>query len=231
MVLDKKKIDQAKIAAAKAAMQFVKDGMILGLGSGSTAEHFIEILSSYHQDGLRIECVPTSTRSETKARQLGLPVISGNDIIEIDLTIDGADEVDQQKSLIKGGGGALLREKIIAETSQQFIVIVDETKLVKQLGKFPLPLEISSFAHHSTLRRLKEQGYLPTLRMKDASSPYLTDNGNFIVDLKFKEGIADPIKENSRLKEIAGVLETGLFCRLAKLIVIGYVNGESALME
>ncbi len=230
-ISDQENIKQAKIIAAKAALPLVQNGMILGLGSGSTAELFIELLGESCKRGLKVTCVPTSVKSEQRAKELGIVLLDFHAINHIDLTIDGADEVDNHKFLIKGGGGALLREKIIAQSSAEFVVIVDHTKLVDQLGRFPLPIEISTFAYSSTIRRLQENGHKPKLRMIDRQIPYVTENGNFIVDLQFENRIKDPVKENSKLKDIAGVLETGLFCHMTKQVIVGYANGTSQVIE
>lgn len=217
----------AKKSAAYAAAAFVKNGMIVGLGTGSTATLFIERLIELYREGLNISVVATSSRTEALARKGELPVVDINGLISIDLTIDGADEVDENKCMIKGGGGALLREKIIASMSKELIIIVDETKLVDRLGKkFPLPVEIVPFAHTATMCRIEKLGCSGKLRTDASGEIFKTDNGNYIYDIHFKELIEDPKQLELRLKEIVGVIESGLFVHLANRIVIGYNNGN-----
>ena len=219
----------AKAAAGKAAAQLIESGMIVGLGTGSTAAFFIENLGQRCRSGeLQIHAVASSEQSVKLAQSCGIPLIAASEITRVDLTVDGADEVDPQKRLIKGGGGALLREKILASSSREMIVILDETKLVDQLGLFPLPIEISPFAYQTTLARLAEYGYRGHLRLTSSQQPFLTDNQHYIVDIALREYSAPlpPEQHDQQLKRIPGVLETGFFIGIAGRLVIGYVNGE-----
>ncbi|HTQ26811.1 MAG TPA: ribose-5-phosphate isomerase RpiA [Puia sp.] len=220
----------AKKNAADAAVNFVSSGMIVGLGTGSTAYWAIEKIGErMRQEGLQIKAIATSKRSEEQARSLNIPIYSFADIDEIDITIDGADESDAAFNLIKGGGGALLREKIVASNSKQLIVIADETKLVKHLGKFPLPVEIALFGWEKTFKKLKALGCTPHLRM-DKQQPYLTDNGNYIIDCAFNE-ISNPPELHEQINRIVGVMENGLFINLAKKLVIAYMDGTTKVFE
>jgi ribose 5-phosphate isomerase A len=215
----------AKKAAGEAAAELIKDGMLVGLGTGSTAAFFIQALGKRCQEGLKISAVATSQQSSRQAQQFDIPLEDPNSIVSLDVTVDGADEIDHHKNMIKGGGGALLREKLLAQSSKEMIVIVDETKLVDYLGTHPLPVEIVKFLYRSILQRIKDHGYQGTLRLTREHEPYLTDNGNFIVDIQYPTPIIDPIKEHERLKNITGVIETGLFFNLAGRVVIGYEDG------
>jgi ribose 5-phosphate isomerase A len=216
----------AKKAAGQAAAELVQDGMLIGLGTGSTAAFFIEALSKKCKEGLKISAVATSEQSARQAQQLDIPLEDPETITSLDLTVDGADEIDPHKNMIKGGGGALLREKLLAQASQEMIVVVDESKLVEHLGTHPLPVEIVPFLYRSTLQRLANEGYQGVLRLNRDKDPYVTDNGNYIVDIHYSDPILNPIKEQERLKNITGVIETGLFFHLAGRVIIGYENGS-----
>lgn len=216
----------AKKSAGYAAAAFIQDGMIVGLGSGSTAAFFIERLIERCRNGLKILAVATSSRSESLAREGGITIIDINTLSSIDLTVDGADEIDKNKRMIKGGGGALLREKIVASMSKEMVVVVDETKLVDRLGKFPLPVEIVPFAYTATIHRIEQLGHSGKLRINASGEQYMTDNGNYIYDINFKNFIADPEQLHHRLREIVGVVESGLFIHLAGRVVVGYNNGN-----
>lgn len=215
---------EAKKIAAEKAVESIRDGMIVGLGTGSTAYWAIQKIGAMVKNGLRINAVCTSLATEKLAREQAIPVVPFAGIQKIDLSIDGADEVDAQRNLIKGGGGALLREKIIAFHTHTYLVVVDETKQVKQLGRFPLPIEILSFAHELTLQKLEAFGR-PVLRKKEGRL-FQTDNGNLIADLQ-TEGIDDPAQWNQALHSIPGVLETGLFVHsMVSKIFVGTAEGE-----
>nr|WP_040951428.1 ribose-5-phosphate isomerase RpiA [Gorillibacterium massiliense] len=213
----------AKQAAAERAVEYITDGMIVGLGSGSTSELAIEAIARRVREGLQIKAVASSKKSEALAREGGIPIIPFSQVESIDLNIDGADEVDAFFHLIKGGGGAHLREKVLAYNSRRFVVIVDDSKLVDQLGKFPLPVEIVPFAYELTVKNLAGLGCRPVIR-KDKDDNYLTDNGNWIADCHFSV-IANPEKLEQSLKQIPGVVETGLFSAMADFIVVGYGDG------
>lgn len=215
---------EAKRAAAELAVEMLQDGMTVGLGTGSTVYHSIQAIGRKVSDGLSIKAVATSVHSEQLARQLGITIIPFSDIGEIDVTIDGADEVDPDWNLIKGGGGALLREKIVADASKRLIVIVDESKVVRQLGRFPLPVEVVPFGFELTERKLRELGCEPKLRTAD-SQPYITDNGNYIMDCEFGS-IAKPALLAEALHRIPGVVEHGLFIRMAAQVIVGRPDGS-----
>lgn len=216
----------AKKAAAKIAADHVKEGMRVGLGTGSTATYFISFLAERCRNGLRIQAVATSLQSAEKARQEGIPLVDINTLITLDLSVDGADEIDREKRMIKGGGGALLREKIVGAMSNEYLIIVDEGKMVKHLGKFPLAIEISPFGYSATLEKLEEKGYRSRLRMKSLDEIYVTDNGGYITDIQLRFPCLDPEKEDEQLKKIPGVLETGLFYRMVDKVIVGYGNGR-----
>jgi ribose 5-phosphate isomerase A len=184
------------------------------------------LLAEEVKAGLKIIGVPTSVATEKLARRLKIPLVADfGSFKKIDLTIDGADEVDPQLNLIKGGGGALAREKIVASRSERVIIVVDEEKLVKQLGKFPLPVEVLPFGWKSTLEILRDLGARVKLRQKDAKTPYCTDNGNYIVDCAFGK-IANPPVLAQQIKSIAGVVEIGLFISRADLVLVGRRDGR-----
>ena len=221
-------IDPKRLAAEK-AVEYVRDGMTIGLGTGTTAYWAIQRIGARVKEGLKIKAVSSSEHSASLAMDLKIQMVDINSISSIDLTIDGADEVDPQKNLIKGGGGALLREKILAINTKQYIIVVDESKMVKQLGKFPLPVEITSFASMLTLKKIEALGCTAQLRMKDGKQ-FVSDNGNLVTDCKF-EVIGDPGALNSELHAIAGVVETGLFVDYSPTIVVGYKNGNVVVIE
>lgn len=219
------KID-SKAAAGKAAAELIQDGMLVGLGTGSTAFHFIDHLIARCQQGLRIQAIATSNRSLEQAKAGNIPILDHNAITSLDVTVDGADEIDPQKRMTKGGGGALLREKIIASMSREMIVVIDESKLVQQLGAFPLPVEIVPFAFKATIDKINRLGYEGTLRSQTSSAPYITDNGNFIYDIHFRELRTNPEEDSEKLRSIPGVVETGFFFHLAGRVIIGRNNGQ-----
>lgn len=216
--------DQQKAQAAHKALEFIQDGQILGLGTGSTVHHFLTALGHRVQQGLRVRGVPTSQATAVYAGQLGIPLLSNEEPWDIHVAIDGADQVDPNLNLIKGGGGAFLREKIVATAAQQFIVIVDQVKQVHRLGlPFPLPVEIVPFGWRTTQRHLEKLGWPSPLRQR-TEQPFLTDNGNYVVDLHIPE-IADPATLESSLTEIPGVVECGLFLRMTSLLITGTNEG------
>ncbi|MGG1555832.1 ribose-5-phosphate isomerase RpiA [Paenibacillus ferrarius] len=218
---------EAKKAAAELAVErSVQDGMIVGLGTGSTAYWAIQKLGELVRQGLRIQTVATSVASEELARSLGIPQLVTADITEIDVTIDGADEVDPQWNLMKGGGGALLREKIVACASRKLVIVVDEGKLVQQLGAFPLPVEIVKFGWELTLRKLRAMGCEPALRLAADGQPVVTDNGNYLLDCRFG-AIAQPAELQAALQGTPGVVESGLFIGLAREVIVGYTGGKA----
>lgn len=219
---------RAKQAAGFAAASLIEDGMIVGLGTGSTAAFFIERLIQRYREGLKIRAIATSIRSEQQAREGGIPIIDINTVDELDITVDGADEIDHQKRMIKGGGGALLREKIVASMSREMVVIVDEKKVVDKLGEFPLPIEVVSFAHQAILRKIKEHGYRGIFRRDKNELLYQTDNGNLIVDIKLEKR-DNPESDDTILRGIPGVVETGFFFKMAGRVIVGYDSGKVSL--
>ncbi|MCM3629923.1 ribose-5-phosphate isomerase RpiA [Paenibacillus glycanilyticus] len=216
---------ESKRIAAEKAVEFVKEGMKVGLGTGSTAYWAIQAIGRrVKEEGLNIQAVATSVQSEQLAKEVGIPMMPFADVDVLDLTIDGADEVDPQLHLIKGGGGALLREKIVAAASKQLIIIVDESKDVKHLGKFPLPVEIVPFAFELTVKKLRKLGCEPKLR-KNGEELYVTDNGNYIADCEFGV-ITDPEALHDDLNRIPGVVDNGLFIHMANLVIVGSADGS-----
>lgn len=218
-------IDLEKAAAGRAAAAFVQDGMVVGLGTGTTAYYFIETLIQKYQAGLKIQVVASSERSLEQARHGGLPLVDIEKIDQIDLTVDGADEIDHQKRMIKGGGGALLREKILASSSKEMVVVIGRNKWVEALGQFPLPVEIAQFGSHLTVHKINRAGYQGTLRQKE-STLYVTDNGNFIYDVQLPYPCHHPETVDATLRQIPGVIATGFFFNLAGRVVIGFPNGQ-----
>ena len=222
-------MDQKQIAAESAA-ELVKNGMVIGLGSGSTAEIAIRILGGKVKNGLQITGVPTSHKSEEIARALGIRLATLEDYPALDLTIDGADEVELGSlDLIKGRGGALLREKIVASSSRQLIIVVDESKIVKRLGSHgEVPVEIVSFGWQSTARRLEKLGWKPTLRSETGGAPFVTDGGHYIVDCSFQTGISLQSRA-AQLHDTVGVVEHGMFLGMATEVHVGSASGVRIL--
>lgn len=216
--------DEAKRMAARRALEFVEDGMSLGLGSGTTSAIFIQELGARVRDGLRVRGVATSQASEDLARSLSIPITSFEETPELDLAIDGADEIGPGLALIKGGGGAMLREKIVESAARKFIVIADSTKLVEHLGKFPLPVEVIQMALPLVSRNLAAFGLNPKLRHHPDGSVYITDEGNYILDCAAGK-IADPEKTAAEIRGIVGVVEHGLFINMASFALIASGTG------
>jgi ribose 5-phosphate isomerase A len=215
--------DLEKEAAAQASLKFVRDGHVVGLGTGSTAAHFIKLLGNEVEQGLRIRGIPTSDRSRELAKSLGIALITLDDCQQIDVTVDGADEVDPQLRLIKGGGGALLREKIVASATRQMIVVADASKQVQRLGKFPLPVEVIKFAQALIAKRITDLGAEVQLRRDASGNPYLTDENNHILDCRFGE-IRDPDALARELSGMPGVVEHGLFIGMASVVLFARGN-------
>ncbi len=224
-------IDAAKFAAAKRACEFVESGMKVGLGTGSTAAWMVRCLGDLVKDGLKITGVPTSTRTADLAREVGIEVVTLEQAKWLDLTIDGADEFDPDLNLIKGGGGALLHEKIVATASEQMIVIADETKKVSALGAFPLPVEVIPFGWTTTQALIEET--LPSLdvltydvrRRMTGDEPFRSDEGNFILDLHLGR-IGDPRQFALVINQIPGIVENGLFVDICDVVVLGHGDGR-----
>lgn len=212
--------DREKQAAARAALELVQSGQVIGLGSGSTATCFVRLLAERVRQGLKIVGIPTSQATKELAEQLGIPLTTLEAHHQIDIDIDGADEIDPQLNLIKGGGGAFLREKVIASVSKRFVVIADSAKQVKRLGKFPLPVEVIAFAQSLIAPRIQKLGAEVVLRRHADSGVYVTDEGHHILDCTFGE-IPDPPLLARKLREIPGVVEHGLFIGMAEMALIG----------
>lgn len=215
--------DQEKEAAARASLKFVKDGQVVGLGTGSTAAYFIKLLGEQVKNGLRIRGIPTSVRSRELALSLGIPLTTLDECQEIAVTVDGADEVDPQLRLIKGGGGALLREKIVASATKQLVIVADATKQVPRLGKFPLPVEVIQFAQALVAKRITQLGAEVSVRKGVDGQPYVTDENNHILDCRFGE-IPDADGLARTLSEMPGVVEHGLFIGMASVVLFARGN-------
>lgn len=218
--------NEIKTNLGRAAAEIVENGMIVGLGSGSTAECFIKSLIKRSQKGLNIRAVSSSKNSLELAANGGISVSDINDVPHIDLTIDGADEIDPQKRMIKGGGGAHVREKILASSSSEMIVIVDETKLVDHLGKRNLPVEILFYGSPATKKKLESLGYTGKWRVQKDGSLFITDNGNILLDIIFESPIKNPEEIHEKIIRVPGVIDTGFFFNLAGRVLVGYENGQ-----
>jgi ribose 5-phosphate isomerase A len=217
----------AKQRAAEAALSYLQSNMIVGLGTGSTADFFLQALAAALKSGSlqSIRGVPTSKQSERRALELGIPLATLAQCPVIDVTVDGADEIAPDLDLIKGLGGALLREKVVAQNSRKLVIIADGGKVVAHLGeKSPLPVEVAVFGHEVQPAFLKTLGATPTLRRTPAGDVFVTDNGNYIYDCRFKR-IDDPMTIEAKLSARAGVVESGLFINLAQVVLIGKDDG------
>ena len=212
--------EKEKEAAARASVNYVKDGNVVGVGTGSTAKFVVEALAEKVKAGWKIRGIPTSVATEKLATSLGIQMITLADCQDIDVTIDGADEFDPNLCLTKGGGGALLREKIVASASKQMVVIADSSKQVARLGKFPLPVEVIKFAEPLVAKKIAAMGAKVTLRKTAAGEIFVTDEGNWILDCDFGQ-IPDPPALARKLSDTPGVVEHGLFVNLASVVVMG----------
>lgn len=210
--------------AAEEAVAHVRSGMVLGLGTGSTAALAVEAIGRKLAAGELADIVgiPTSTRTRDQSRSLGIPLTTLEEHPAVDLTIDGADEVDPHGNLVKGGGGALLWEKIVAAATELYIIVVDESKLVERLGAgFAVPIEVMPFGWGTHLEPMRSLGGEPLLRRDDAGEPYLTDGGHYIIDVAFPGGMEDPGSVDRALRDRPGVVETGLFLDMDPLVIVG----------
>jgi ribose 5-phosphate isomerase A len=218
--------DLEKEAAARSSLRFVKDGQVVGLGTGSTAAYFIHLLGEKVKNGLQIRGIPSSNRSREQAARLGIPLTTLDECQQIDVTVDGADEVDPQLRLIKGGGGALLHEKIVASATRQLVIVADATKRVPVLGKFPLPVEVVKFAKALVKKKIEALGARVEMRHNADGSPFLTDENNYILDCHFgqirgADGLAN------KLSDMPGIVEHGLFIGMASVVLVA--NGSEVI--
>ena len=226
-------MSRAKEAAGRRAAELVRDGSTIGLGTGSTVWFtLVRLAERIRAEGLTLRGVPTSLDTERKARELGIPLVDLPAVERLDATIDGADEIDPDFCMIKGGGGALLREKVVASITVREIVVVGRDKLVERLGTtFRLPVEVVPFARAVVERRLVSLGATPELRRAQDGSPYVTDNGNEILDCSFMRGIAHPPALEAALARIPGLVESGLFVGLCHTLVVGAEDGTTEVRE
>lgn len=214
-----KDVEKEKELAAKEAVKLISNNQVVGLGTGSTAYYVIKEIGEMVRNGLSIQTIPTSNKTGELAKSLNIPLIDINSVEYIDITIDGADEFNGDLVLIKGGGGALMREKIVASMTKQEIIIADSTKKVGQLGKFPLPVEIIPFAANYVSRQLLKIKGVGKLRIKN-NTPFITDQGNYILDTNFGF-ITDPVSLSDSLNKVEGIVCHGLFIGLAERVIIG----------
>ena len=212
--------DEEKESAARASLRFVKDGDVVGLGTGSTAAYAVQFLGERVQAGLKIRGIPTSIHTQELAASLGIPLTTLDEVQQIDVTIDGADEIDPGLRLIKGGGGALLREKIVASASRKLVIIADSSKQVAMLGKFPVPVEIIKFAEALVAKKIAALGAAVKVRTDSSGRKFITDEGNHILDCNFGQ-IPDPPALARSLGTIPGVVEHGLFIGMASIALVG----------
>jgi len=222
--------DLEKEAAAHASVRFVRDGNIVGLGSGSTALYAVRLLGERVRSGLKIRGIPTSNQTRELATSLGIPLTTFDEIQEIDVTIDGADEFDSQLSLIKGGGGALLHEKVVASASRQVVIVADSSKQVPMLGTFPVPVEVIAFAQPFVKKRIEALGASVRLRRQSKGRAFVTDEGHHILDCSFGQ-IPDAPALARKLSDMAGVVEHGLFIRMASIVLVARGHDVTELRE
>ena len=221
-------MEELKKRVGHEAVKYIKSNMTVGLGTGSTAYWFIDELGKKIQEGTltNIRAVPTSTRSKEQAKELGIPLVELDQVDHIDVLVDGADECTLKHfEGIKGGGGALLHEKIVAQNSHQIIWILDESKIVKELGAFPLPIEVIPFGSWRLFKKLEQAGFHPAFRMTEDDSLFITDSGNYIIDLHLKS-IPYPPQLAHELKSAVGIVEHGLFLNYADVVLVGRSNGN-----
>lgn len=217
--------DISKTNAAREAVKLIKNGMVVGLGTGSTAKIAVDLIGQKLSNSFQIIGMPTSIKTKEQANNLGIDLIEIDQAETIDIAIDGADEVAPDLSLIKGLGGALLREKKVEKKAKELIIIVDESKIVERLGEGFLPVEVSIENHELTKKEITELGCTAELRIEDDSLPFVTDNQNYIYHCKFENGIENPRELDNNLLEIDGVIDTGLFIDMASKVIIGTPNG------
>lgn len=213
--------EHEKKLAAQKAIELIEDRMVVGLGSGTTSSYFIDLLGERVRRGLKIQAIPTSNRSGQLAEEVGVPLTSfDNNVDSLDITVDGTDEFDSSLALIKGGGGALLREKIVASASKKLVIIADSGKRVDVLGRFPLPVEVTPFGWQITSRRIERLGAIASLRLASSGDPFKTAENNYILDCRF-ESIRRPRELAEELDSVVGVVEHGLFTDLVDVVIMG----------
>lgn len=219
--------NEAKVAAARKAIEWIQSGNVVGLGSGSTAECFIRALTEACKGGLSIQAVASSRASADLAKRGGIEVLDINSVPRIDITVDGADEIDPQKRMIKGGGGAHVREKILASSSDEMVVIVDYTKLVPSVGRGKLPVEVMFYGSPATRARIEEFAPMGKWRQNEDGTLFITENGNLIYDIHFDSPPKAPEHLHEALINIPGVVDTGFFFNLAGRVIVGYPDGRT----
>lgn len=212
-------MDNQKKRAGEKSVRFIESGMIVGLGSGTTVYWMMKKLGELVKQGFHVNGIPSSCKTERLANEFGIPLKTFAEIDKIDVAIDGADEIDTQTNIIKGGGGSLVREKIIDSFANQLIIIADESKMVSKLGSYPLPVEVIPFGFEATAKKISQLGCTPKLRKKD-NQVFISDNGNYILDCQF-DSITDPKALHAILKQLVGVVETGLFVGMTDKVIIG----------
>ncbi|MGO4889198.1 ribose-5-phosphate isomerase RpiA [Anaerobacillus sp. MEB173] len=211
-------VEEKKKAVGEKAVEYIQDGMTIGLGSGSTVYWMLKKLGEQVRNGFRVRGVPSSLRTEGWAKEFGIPLVYFSEVSRLDLAIDGADEIDPQFNLTKGGGGSLLREKLVNDAADKLIIVADDSKLVNQLGAFPLPVEVVPFGWENTARKIAKLGCTTNLRKRDGEV-FVSNNGNYIVDCDFGV-ITDPATLHQQLKLLLGVVETGLFINMTDIVIV-----------
>lgn len=224
-------MDLVKQALGQAALNFIKPNMLVGLGTGTTAAHFIQAIAKKCEKGLKIKAVASSNESNLLAKNLKIPLVDISEIDTLDIYVDGADEVDKDKQMIKGRGGALLKEKILASFSKKTIIMIGQKKYVEKLGKCLLPVEITKFAKNLTKNRLDKLGYSSKYRMDKNSDIFVTDEQNYILDVKLTNLIQDPVGLSKKIKSIPGVVESGLFIDLLNTLIIANTDAKIEIIS
>ncbi|MDX8431501.1 MAG: ribose 5-phosphate isomerase A [Candidatus Algichlamydia australiensis] len=223
--------EDEKKAAGFAAAECIQQEMLVGIGTGTTVFYFIEKLGERVKKGLKIQAISSSEKSLVLAQKHNIPLLESSQVTSLDITVDGADEIDREKRMIKGGGGALLREKIIASCSREMIVIIDSEKVSEKLGNAMLPVEIVPFCYQSTVQKLNAHGLRGAIRMANETTPFSTDGGHYIYDIELQSPLDDPIKLHSEIITLPGVVETGLFFHIAGRVIIGKKDGTTEVWQ
>lgn len=223
-------LDEQKQAAARESLRFLQDGMVVGLGTGSTATHAVRFIGERVCEGLKIRGIPSSIHTQQLAQELGIPLTDFDECQEIDVAIDGVDEFDPQLHLIKGGGGAMLREKIVASATKKFVIVADSTKRVAMLGEFPVPVEVIPFAQALVAKEIAALGASVKMRLDKDGNRYVTDEKNYIFDCTFGK-IPDPAALSAQLKSIPGIVEHGLFVNMADVILLASDSGVQEIRK